>query len=358
MAVAGNVVWLPRYSDDTVLSVDTATDQTQVVNVGDGPAAVAVGEGSVWVANSGDGTVSEVAAPATRSVSRSMWETARRGSQSARELCGWRSASTARSRRSIRTQAGSLPRFRSGTNPTRVAVGFGKVWVTNESVGTVTPIDPATDTTGTPIAVGQGPERLAIGADAVWVTNSLDGSVSRIDPGTLVWPRSRRWRRHAGRDGGRRHRLGGGTPLCKDRPPRCQDWTDQIEPGGGRQSAGCSNPRRRRRGHHHDIPDGAPRRDIDHRRRKRAGLRDRPSVDPDSFDAWFPVVWDSLAVTNDGLVSLKRVPGPDGGTVVADLAKALPTVTDGGLTYAFQLREGIRYSTGRPVRCERHPLRP
>ena len=81
------------------------------------------------------------------------------------------------------------------------------------------------------------------------------------------------------------------------------------------------------------------------------GLRERPSVDPDSFDAWFPVVWDSLAVTNDGLVSLKRVPGPDGGTVVADLAKALPTVTDGGRTYAFQLREGIRYSTGRPVRA-------
>jgi peptide/nickel transport system substrate-binding protein len=69
------------------------------------------------------------------------------------------------------------------------------------------------------------------------------------------------------------------------------------------------------------------------------------------MDAWAPVVWDSLAVTNDGLVSLKRVPGPDGGTVVADLAKALPTVTDGGLTYAFQLREGIRYSTGRPVRA-------
>ena len=51
-----------------------------------------------------------------------------------------------------------------------------------------------------------------------------------------------------------------------------------------------------------------------------------------------PQLWDKLAMTNDGLVSLKRVPGPDGGTVVADLAKALPTPTDGGLTYAFQLR--------------------
>ncbi len=54
-------------------------------------------------------------------------------------------------------------------------------------------------------------------------------------------------------------------------------------------------------------------------------------------------------MTNDGLVALKRVPGPDGETVVADLAQALPTPTNGGRTYAFLLRKGIRYSTGRPV---------
>ena len=185
VAVAGKVAWLPRYSDDTVLSVDTATDQQQLVQVGDGPDAVAVGEGSVWVANSGDGTVSEVSPrPARRSAIRSMWGTARRESQSARGPCGWRSASTARSRRSTRTRVGSSRRFSVGTNPTRVAVGFGKVWVTNESVGTVTPIDPATAwrvaDRGRP-----GPNGIAIGAGAVWVTNSLDGTVSRIDPSTL-----------------------------------------------------------------------------------------------------------------------------------------------------------------------------
>ena len=44
--------------------------------------------------------------------------------------------------------------------------------------------------------------------------------------------------------------------------------------------------------------------------------------------------------------------------MVADLAQALPTPTDGGLTYTFQLRRGIRYSTGRPVRASdiRHGL--
>ena len=87
------------------------------------------------------------------------------------------------------------------------------------------------------------------------------------------------------------------------------------------------------------------------------GLRGVHRSTPTAVTRRAPVV-DSLTVTNDGLVSLKRVPGPDGETVVADLAKALPTVTDGGLTYAFQLREGIRYSTGRPVRASdiRHGL--
>ena len=84
----------------------------------------------------------------------------------------------------------------------------------------------------------------------------------------------------------------------------------------------------------------------------------RLTTDPDSVEAGRPQLVDKLTMTNDGLVSFKRVPGPDGETVVADLAQALPTPTDGGRTYAFQLRRGIRYSTGRPVRASdiRHGL--
>ena len=36
---------------------------------------------------------------------------------------------------------------------------------------------------------------------------------------------------------------------------------------------------------------------------------------------------------------------------VPDLATSLPTPTDGGRTYTFQLRRGIRYSNGDPVRA-------
>ncbi len=59
--------------------------------------------------------------------------------------------------------------------------------------------------------------------------------------------------------------------------------------------------------------------------------------------------WAILAMTNDGLVGLRRVSGVEGVEVVPDLAVSLPSPTDDGRTYTFRLRPGIRYSTGRLV---------
>ncbi|HEY7042038.1 MAG TPA: ABC transporter substrate-binding protein [Nocardioidaceae bacterium] len=351
VAVDGKVVWLPRYSDDAVLSLDTVTDEKELVQVGDGPDAVAVGEGSVWVANSGDGTVSEVSPAAGRTVGDPIHVGNGPSGIAVGEGAVWVALSVDGAVAKIDPDTGKVvDTFSAGTNPTRVAVDFGKVWVTNESVGTVTPIDPATDTAGTPIAVGHGPNGITTGADAVWVTNSLDGSVSRIDPDTLVvatfptrgddtqgiavvgdtvWVAARRSAKIV--------RLDATTGQIRSNLAVGANPQDVATLGDGAAITTTTSPREHRGGTL-TIAGASAR-----------ALRDRPSVDPDSFAAWYPVVWDSLAVTNDGLVSLKRVPGPDGGTVVADLATALPTVTDGGLTYAFELREGIRYSTGRPV---------
>jgi peptide/nickel transport system substrate-binding protein len=57
-------------------------------------------------------------------------------------------------------------------------------------------------------------------------------------------------------------------------------------------------------------------------------------------------------MTNDGLTAFKRVGGSDGAQVVPDLATTIPTPTEGGRTYIFQLRRGIRYSDGQPIRPE------
>jgi peptide/nickel transport system substrate-binding protein len=54
-------------------------------------------------------------------------------------------------------------------------------------------------------------------------------------------------------------------------------------------------------------------------------------------------------LTNDGLLGYGRLGGADSYRVVPDLAVALPTITDGGRTYTFQLRPGIHYSTGAVV---------
>ena len=56
-------------------------------------------------------------------------------------------------------------------------------------------------------------------------------------------------------------------------------------------------------------------------------------------------------MTNDGLVTLDHTAGPDGARLVPDIALSLPHATDGGRTYTFQLRPGIRYSTGARVQA-------
>jgi peptide/nickel transport system substrate-binding protein len=53
----------------------------------------------------------------------------------------------------------------------------------------------------------------------------------------------------------------------------------------------------------------------------------------------------------DGLVAYRRVGGSAGAELVPDLAARLPTSTDDGRTYSAQLRDGIRYSDGTPVRA-------
>ncbi len=48
---------------------------------------------------------------------------------------------------------------------------------------------------------------------------------------------------------------------------------------------------------------------------------------------------------------MRKSAGLTGLDLVPDLAEQLPTVADGGLTYVFQLRPGIEYSTGQPLRA-------
>ncbi len=59
--------------------------------------------------------------------------------------------------------------------------------------------------------------------------------------------------------------------------------------------------------------------------------------------------WQLYQATYDGLVTFQKVGGTPSFTVVPDLATALPVVSNGGLTYTFTLRKGIKFANGAPV---------
>ena len=66
-------------------------------------------------------------------------------------------------------------------------------------------------------------------------------------------------------------------------------------------------------------------------------------IDPAGYDGRN---WPVLSLAYDGLVAYRRIPGAGGSRLVADLASGVPQATDGGRTYAFQLRKGCGSPTG------------
>ncbi len=111
------------------------------IDVGAGADGVAVGDGSVWVANKERNTLTRID-PGGPSVT------------------------------------GTID---VGREPDSVAVGLGRVWVTNSTDNTVSVIDPATDEVTGSVPVGRDPEGVAVGKGFAWVANKADDTVTRID---------------------------------------------------------------------------------------------------------------------------------------------------------------------------------
>lgn len=59
--------------------------------------------------------------------------------------------------------------------------------------------------------------------------------------------------------------------------------------------------------------------------------------------------WQLYQATYDGLLAFTKVGGDQSFQVVPDLAESMPKVTDGGKTYTFTLRKGIKFSDGKPL---------
>lgn len=74
-----------------------------------------------------------------------------------------------------------------------------------------------------------------------------------------------------------------------------------------------------------------------------------PSGSPDPQVDYTLQEWQLLILTHDGLVGFERAAGTAGTKLVPDLATAIPKPTDGGKTYTFTLRSGIKFSNGKVV---------
>ncbi|MGZ4285366.1 MAG: ABC transporter substrate-binding protein [Solirubrobacteraceae bacterium] len=74
-----------------------------------------------------------------------------------------------------------------------------------------------------------------------------------------------------------------------------------------------------------------------------------PAGSPDPQVNYTQQLWAFLINTHDGLVGFKRVGGAEGTKLVPDLAATIPKPTDGGRTWTFTIRRGIRFSNGKAL---------
>ncbi len=74
-----------------------------------------------------------------------------------------------------------------------------------------------------------------------------------------------------------------------------------------------------------------------------------PSGSPDPQVNYTLQEWQLLIVSHDGLVAFKRAGGTEGTKIVPDLAESIPKPTNGGKTWTFKLRSGIKFSNGQTV---------
>ena len=305
IAVAANDVWVTDTYAGTVSRIDPAADRVvQTIPVGNAPTGAAAGYGSVWVADSNDGTLTRID-PSSGGVVGTIALGA--GATSVATGLGGVWISDAAGDRVFRVDPQTdqvTAVINVGTGPTGLAVGFGSVWVANSLDGTVSRIDPETNTVTATVDVGDGAGAVAVGDGGVWVSSQYAGTVSRIDPGSDAVVRTVRV-------GNRPQGLAVAAGLV---------WVG-VRPAGTGHRGGT--------------------------------LRVLTTGYADTFD---PVLTQNLVgvlpLTYDGLTAYQRVGGSGSTQLVPDLAVSLPSPTDGGTRYTFQLRRGIRYSDGELVRPE------
>jgi peptide/nickel transport system substrate-binding protein len=305
IAVGGGAVWVTGAIDGSITRIDRATGRiTQRIPLGSSPSGFSFSGGTLWV---GDGEHQALLAidAATGKQRHPISLTTRPAAIAAGTDRVWVASLDAPTVMEIDALTGTtIATVHVGQGPSALAFGAGSVWVANKRAGTVSRIDAHTGKVVATIATGSGPTALAFAGGKLWVANEYSGTVSRIDPASAA----------------------------VDASVDVHGSATSFAAAGQTLWIGVSRKAAHRGG---TLVLLTP---------ARFG-----SIDP-QIDAEVPSS-EFLGLANDGLVAFDHTPGSNRVQVVPDLALALPTPTDGGRTYAFRLRPGIRYSDGRPVRA-------
>jgi YVTN family beta-propeller protein len=205
IAVAQGALWATSVADgdldapgkDAVTRIDLATARTvATVTVRRAPLDIAVTPEAVWVTNSGGGgdSVARINPHTNRLAGRPVRTGASPQSLAVGGGSLWVANHDARTVTRIDTQTGKVVAdIPVPSEPHRVAYGAGAVWVGNWHDNSVSRIDPQTNrVVGSPIPIGSHHAgNLVVGAGGVWVTSDYrpeagpeDVVVVRIDPQT------------------------------------------------------------------------------------------------------------------------------------------------------------------------------
>jgi len=225
-----------------------------------------------------------------------------------------------------------------------VAVGPGFVWVTSAGSGQLIGIDSRTGQVTQAIPIGNGPASVRVADGAVWVANPPDDSLSRFDPATgglrkltipdpvgLAGAAGALW--VASGDPARLTRVDPATDTITNATALANPPAAMVDLGRTLALITHAAPAAHRGGTLNVVAGGGV-----------------TSIDPGT--AWSPNNWQLLSMTNDGLLTYARNSYAGSAALVPDLATALPLVRDGGRTFIFRLRGGVRYSNGIVVRPE------
>jgi YVTN family beta-propeller protein len=192
LAVGAGTVWVADGARGTVVRVSPALDRVaETTPVGcptrgvASPASIAVGERGVWFVC---GVTLARIDPKTNRPTMSDYTVLRPSGIAVGLGAVWVSNAGENTISRVDPVTGRITRtLNVASEPRGLAVGSGAVWVAafqGDAVSRLSVAGPGLPISSESIPVGDGPVTVAIGENAIWVANSGDGTVSRIDPRT------------------------------------------------------------------------------------------------------------------------------------------------------------------------------